>query len=188
MGKGFTCSAGDLREECSICGSGRSPREGNGNPLQYSCLGNPMDRGAWQATVHGVAESHTWLINWACVHALECSQGNPLIALFLGGKRMLHPINGTFFWALIIMFTQFRAQIRLCFFSLLLWSESLHSLSWLLVESLCLIIENSQGFLSSVLEYVFYNKLVNYPLLNPSPFGLIHLGLFSLQLSVFFLS
>ena len=36
---------------------GRSPGEGNGNPLQYSCLGNPMDRGAWRATVHGVAKS-----------------------------------------------------------------------------------------------------------------------------------
>jgi len=40
----------------SIPGSGRSPREGNGNPLQCSCLGNPMDRGAWWATVHGVTE------------------------------------------------------------------------------------------------------------------------------------
>ena len=38
----------------SILGSGRSPGEGNGNSLQYSCLGNPMDGGAWQATVHGV--------------------------------------------------------------------------------------------------------------------------------------
>ena len=45
-------NAGDLG---SIPGSGRSPGEGNGNPLQYSCLENPMDRGAWQATVHGVA-------------------------------------------------------------------------------------------------------------------------------------
>ena len=43
----------------SIPGSGRSPREGNGNLLQYSCLENPMDRGAWQTTVHGVAESDT---------------------------------------------------------------------------------------------------------------------------------
>ena len=42
-----------------IPGSGRSPREGNGSPLQYSCLGNPMDRGAWKATFHGVAESGT---------------------------------------------------------------------------------------------------------------------------------
>ena len=39
-----------------IPGSGRYPGEGNGNPLQYSCLGNPIDRGAWQATVHGVAK------------------------------------------------------------------------------------------------------------------------------------
>ena len=42
-----------------IPGSGRSPGEGNGNPLQYSCLGNPMDRGAWQAIVHGVAKNWT---------------------------------------------------------------------------------------------------------------------------------
>ena len=41
----------------SITGSGRSPGEGNGNPLQYSCLENPMDRGGWWATVHGVARS-----------------------------------------------------------------------------------------------------------------------------------
>ena len=42
----------------SIPGSGRSPGEGNGNPLQYSCLRNPMDRGAWWATVHGVTVRH----------------------------------------------------------------------------------------------------------------------------------
>ena len=45
----------------SLPGSGRSPGEGNGNPLQYPCLENPMDRGAWQATVHGVAKSLTRL-------------------------------------------------------------------------------------------------------------------------------
>ena len=43
----------------SIPGSGRSPGEGNGNALQYFCLENPMDRGAWQATVHGVTKSQT---------------------------------------------------------------------------------------------------------------------------------
>ena len=43
----------------SIPGSGRSPGEGNGNPHQDSCLGNPMDRGAWWATIHGVAKSQT---------------------------------------------------------------------------------------------------------------------------------
>ena len=51
-GKEFACNAGDVG---SIPGSERSPREGNGNPLQNSCLENPMDRGAWEATVHGVA-------------------------------------------------------------------------------------------------------------------------------------
>ena len=50
--KESTCNAGDLG---SIPGLGRSPGEGNGNPLQYSCLENPMDRGAWWAIVQGVA-------------------------------------------------------------------------------------------------------------------------------------
>ena len=55
-GKDSACTAGDLS---SIPRSGRSPGEGNGNPLHYSCLKNPMDRGAWWATVHGVAKSRT---------------------------------------------------------------------------------------------------------------------------------
>ena len=53
------CNAGNTGDPGSIPGSGRSPREGNGNPLQHSCLGNSMDRGAWRATVHGVSESDT---------------------------------------------------------------------------------------------------------------------------------
>ena len=53
VGKNPPAKAGDPG---SIPGSKRSPGEGNGNPLQYSCLGNPMDRGPWQATVHGVAK------------------------------------------------------------------------------------------------------------------------------------
>ena len=52
VGKESACNAGDLGW---IPGLGRSPGEGNGNPLQYSCLENPMDRGAWWATAHGVA-------------------------------------------------------------------------------------------------------------------------------------
>ena len=56
--KESTCKAGDLG---LIPGLGRSPGEGNGNPLQYSCMENPMDRGAWQATVHGVTMSRTQL-------------------------------------------------------------------------------------------------------------------------------
>ena len=52
-------NAGDIRDVGSIPGSGRSLGEGNGNALWYSCLENPMDRGAWWATVQRVAESHT---------------------------------------------------------------------------------------------------------------------------------
>ena len=54
-------SACDAKDQGSIPGSGRSPGERNGNPLQYSCLENSMDRGAWQDTVHGVANSQTQL-------------------------------------------------------------------------------------------------------------------------------
>ena len=50
-------TAGDVRDKGSIPGSGGSPGEGNGNRLEYSCQVNPMNRGAWQATVYGVAES-----------------------------------------------------------------------------------------------------------------------------------
>ena len=54
-------NAGDIRDMRSIPGLGRSPGEGNGNPLRYSCLENPMDRGAWRAIVHVVAKSQTRL-------------------------------------------------------------------------------------------------------------------------------
>ena len=59
--KASACNAGDLD---SIPGLGRYPGEGNGIPLQYSCLENPKDRGAWWATVHGVTKSWTWLSNF----------------------------------------------------------------------------------------------------------------------------
>ena len=59
MIKNLPAYAGDAREVGLIPGLGRFPGVGNGNPLQYSCLGNSMDRGAWQATVHGVTKSRT---------------------------------------------------------------------------------------------------------------------------------
>ena len=59
--KNPSASAGDIRDTNWIPGSGRSPGEGLGNPLQYSCLENPMDRGGWRATVHKAAESWTQL-------------------------------------------------------------------------------------------------------------------------------
>ena len=61
MVKESACNAGDTADVGSVPGSGRSPGEGNGNLLQYSCLENPMDGGAWWAIVHGVAKSRTRL-------------------------------------------------------------------------------------------------------------------------------
>ena len=69
-GKVSACNAGDPG---SISGSGRAPGEGNGTPLQYSCLGNPMDRGAWQTTVHGVLESD--MTEWL-TYTVNCYKNN----------------------------------------------------------------------------------------------------------------
>ena len=67
--KESSCNAGDLG---SIPGSGRFPRGGHGNPLQYSCMENPMDRGAWRATVHRVTRSWAWLKRLTCIHVIIC--------------------------------------------------------------------------------------------------------------------
>ena len=75
--KASACSEGDLR---LIPGSGRSPGEGNGNSLQYSCLENPMDGGAWWATVHRVAKSRTRLSDFTFtfhLHALDKEMVTP---------------------------------------------------------------------------------------------------------------
>ena len=61
MVKNLPANAGEARDAGSIPGPGRSPGEGNGSPLQYSCLENPMDRGTWWAIVHGVEKSRTRL-------------------------------------------------------------------------------------------------------------------------------
>ena len=69
--KNLPASAGDLRDMCSIPGSRRCPGGGHDNPLQCSCLGNPMDRAAWRAAVHGVTESQTRL-KWLRTHTFMC--------------------------------------------------------------------------------------------------------------------
>ena len=61
-------SAGDKGDVHLITGLERSPGRGNGHPLHYSFLENPMDRGAWRPVVHGVTKSWTWLSNWVCMH------------------------------------------------------------------------------------------------------------------------
>ena len=89
MVKASACNAGDLG---SIPGSGRSPGEGNGNPLQYSCLENSMDGGAWWTTVHGVAKSRTRLSNFTstvdiCTHNIN--KGFVINVQFLAKKKNL---------------------------------------------------------------------------------------------------
>ena len=65
MVKNLPANVRDMGDVVSIPGSGRSPRGGHGNSLQYSCLKNSMDRGTWWATVHGVAKGPTQLSGWA---------------------------------------------------------------------------------------------------------------------------
>ena len=74
-GKASAYNVGDLG---SIPGSGRFPGEGNGNPLQYSCLENPMDGGAWCATVHGVTKSRTRLSDFTLTIISTTVGKNPL--------------------------------------------------------------------------------------------------------------
>ena len=68
--KNLPAKVGDTRDKGLIPGSERSPKRGNGHPLQYSCLKNPMDRGAWRATVYEAAESQTWLRKKSSVYHL----------------------------------------------------------------------------------------------------------------------
>ena len=74
-GSGLKNLPANARDAGLIPGSGRSPGEGNCNPLQYSCLGNPMDTGAWQATVHRVTKSQTQLSDFT--HPLKDKSGLP---------------------------------------------------------------------------------------------------------------
>ena len=80
--KSLPVNAEDPRDVGSIPGLGRCPGEGNGNPLQYACLENPMDRGAQQATVHGVTKSPTQLKRFS-----SCGLGNTLQVFGEGGGR-----------------------------------------------------------------------------------------------------
>ena len=82
-----------------VPGSGRSPGGGQGNPLQYSCLGNPMDRGAWRVTVHGVAKGWTQLRDWAVslflsLHRTSC-RSELFMARILSYKSVMVFLSAT---------------------------------------------------------------------------------------------
>ena len=76
-GKESACDEEDIKDMGSIPGLGRSPGGGHGNPLQYSCLESPMDRGAWQATIHRVSKSQTRLKQLSTrLHARACARAH----------------------------------------------------------------------------------------------------------------
>ena len=81
MVRNLPANAGDIRDVGPIPGSGRSPGVGNGNQLWYSCMENPMDRGAWQATVHRVTKSRARLKQLS-THACNSSVYMPIPLLF----------------------------------------------------------------------------------------------------------
>ena len=88
--KNLPPTAGDVKDSGLIPGSGRSPGGGHGNPLQCSCLENPTDRGAWLATVHGVAKSRARLKRLSVhIHTLPVGSGVPTLALCTPHVRAL---------------------------------------------------------------------------------------------------
>ena len=117
--KNLPANAGDIRDAGSIPGSGRSPGGGNGNPHQYSCLENPMDRGTWQDTIHGVAKSQAQLkqlsrhalgaqrqasgyLKFLAVSYTPCSSWFPIIILTTTNSAILNP-QSTLIFSRILM-------------------------------------------------------------------------------------
>ena len=96
--KNPSANTGDLRDAGSIPGSERSPREGNGNPLQYSCLENSMDSGAWQVIVHRVAKSQTRLKRLSMLDARQIAakslQSCPTLCDPIDGSPPGSPVPG----------------------------------------------------------------------------------------------
>ena len=101
LGKESTCQCRDMGVAGLTPVSERSPREGNGNLLQYSCLENSMDRGSWQATVNGVSKSQTRLSTYACTHAHLSLQAPTSVFLCLECTKLL-PFLGAFTLAVLL--------------------------------------------------------------------------------------
>ena len=92
-------NVGDIRDIGLIPGLGRDPGGGHGNPLQYSCLENPTDGGAWRATLHRVAKRHDWK-DLACRHA----EGNDTVSEWLGLNRCSPTLGRLLLWVFFFFF------------------------------------------------------------------------------------
>ena len=115
--KNLPANAGDVRDRALIPGLGRFPGGANDNPLQYSCLENPMDRGAWRATVHRVAKSQTRLKRlsthvrrwtWERVFKNETCPGDPNMQLGLGPSTSQSLMYTWITWALALKYRVYR--------------------------------------------------------------------------------
>ena len=111
--KASVCNAGDPG---LIPGLGRSPGEGNGSPLQYSCLENPMDGGAWWATVHGVAKSQTRLSDFTSLHTQKqgrhhCPLVTPPYKMTIPCESESHVVFPLLFLFCFLVFTKNFAEL-----------------------------------------------------------------------------
>ena len=97
-------SARDIRDVSSVLGSGRSPGGGHGNPLQYSCLENPMNRGVWWALVHKVAQSWT-LLKWLSTHGTHINKSSLRSSVIFKSEKESWDLKKIFFISALLQVT-----------------------------------------------------------------------------------
>ena len=128
MVKNLPDNAWDIRDIGSIPGSGRSPGGGHGNPLQYSCLESPMDRGAWRFTIHGTAKSWTRL-KWLSMHLPSWTYCLPGVHYFASVWNECNCVIGEHSLALPFLVTIKTMAYFLAHMKYLLWLHCASALS-----------------------------------------------------------
>ena len=118
--RNLPANAGDVRDTDLIPGLGWSPGGGHDNPLQYSCLENPMDRGAWQPTVQEIARSRTWLSDWTfCEHPWTHHLNSTVKILLFLLYWLFYSLNGK-----VLYFISFSFPVHACVLSHSVVSDS----------------------------------------------------------------